>query len=251
MESFGSYLKRERELRGISLDEISSATKIRKSILAAIENDRVDELPPEVFVIGFIKAYARHIGLDPEDVITRYRGFQKLEEAKDEDIITVEKDFERKEPYYVVKFVVLALLVITGLGLLIYREIIRDDSGTVAKQPPPSSIIKEDILKSEVSTPEKPRTGDQPSVEKGKAKSEPLKLTIEAVEKAWVRVIVDDGTPADALLEPGDVIIKHAQKKFLLIIGNAGGVKISLNDILQPPAGKRGEIVRMSLPSKD
>ncbi len=248
MESFGSYLKRERELRGISLEEISNATKIRKSILDAIENDRVEELPSEIFVIGFIKAYARHIGLDPEDVVTRYRGFQNAEEAKDEELIAGEKDFERKEPYYVVKFAVLALLVITGLGLLIYRDIIRGDRGTIAKQPPSSSIIKEDTQKSGVPIPEEPRPGNQPSVEKGEAKTETLKLTIEAVEKAWVRVIVDDGTPADALLEPGDVIIKHAQKKFLLIIGNAGGVKISLNDVPQPPAGKRGEIVRMILP---
>ena len=72
METVGKYLKRERELRNISLKEISTATKIRENTLRAIEEDRYDLLPTPVFVKGFLVAYVKHVGLDPRDVVLRY-----------------------------------------------------------------------------------------------------------------------------------------------------------------------------------
>lgn len=249
MESFGKYLKRERELRGISLDEISRATKIRKSILEAIEADCIEDLPSEIFVVGFIKAYARYIGLDPEDVVMRYRSFH-TQEGDSKETEPEEEDTARKEPYYVVKLVALILLIIAGIGILAYRNIMRETSEGNITKATPSSIIKEEYQESKVSSPQESGKIDQSS-EKGETKAETLKLTIEAVEKTWVRVAVDGSSPADALLEPGDVIIKHAKNGFLLIVGNAGGVKISLNDVPQPPLGRKGEIVRINLPSKN
>ena len=56
MESFGAYLKQIRETKKVSLDEICRATKIRRSILEAIEGHRLEILPSEVFVKGFIEA---------------------------------------------------------------------------------------------------------------------------------------------------------------------------------------------------
>ena len=74
MERFGVYLRKEREARKISLQDISQATKVRRGILEAIESDRPEVLPPEVFVKAFIKTYAKYVGLDPEEVLSRYRG---------------------------------------------------------------------------------------------------------------------------------------------------------------------------------
>ena len=85
MESFGTYLKGERELRKISLDEISRATKIRRAILEAIENDQGEALLPEAVVKGFIKTYARHIGLDPKEVMTTYAARKRGDETPDKE----------------------------------------------------------------------------------------------------------------------------------------------------------------------
>ena len=70
--SFGANLKRERELRGISLEEIAKATKISVRLLAAIESDRHDLLPGGVFRTSFIKSYARYLGMNEEKVLQEY-----------------------------------------------------------------------------------------------------------------------------------------------------------------------------------
>ena len=71
-DSFGESLKRERELRGVTLDEISLATRISTRFLRAIENERWDELPGGVFNRGFVRAMARYIGLDEESTVAEY-----------------------------------------------------------------------------------------------------------------------------------------------------------------------------------
>lgn len=78
-ESLGEYLKRERELRQISLEEVAEGTKIAIYRLRAMEADCWDKLPAEIFVKGFIKSYAEFIGLIPEDVILRYQEYAAQE----------------------------------------------------------------------------------------------------------------------------------------------------------------------------
>ncbi len=78
-ESLGEYLKRERELRQISLEEVAEGTKIAIYRLRAMEADGWDKLPAEIFVKGFIKSYAEFIGLVPEDVILRYQEYAAQE----------------------------------------------------------------------------------------------------------------------------------------------------------------------------
>lgn len=72
MASFGETLKRERELREISLRQISEATKINIRYLEALEQNRFDALPGGLFNKGFIRAYANFIGLDGEAMVNAY-----------------------------------------------------------------------------------------------------------------------------------------------------------------------------------
>lgn len=72
MESLGSYLRKERELRQMSLEEIAQSTRIPLKMLLHIEEDALDALPGEVFARGFLKSYARSVGLDADDVLARY-----------------------------------------------------------------------------------------------------------------------------------------------------------------------------------
>ncbi len=72
MESFGARLKREREQRKITLDEIAVSTKIGTRFLAAIEEDRFDQLPGGIFNKGFVRAYAHHLGMDENQAIADF-----------------------------------------------------------------------------------------------------------------------------------------------------------------------------------
>jgi cytoskeletal protein RodZ len=72
MGSLGSYLKNERETRQLTLAEIAQTTRIPVRILSQIESDQFDQLPAEVFVRGFLRVYARELGLDEGQVLERY-----------------------------------------------------------------------------------------------------------------------------------------------------------------------------------
>jgi cytoskeleton protein RodZ len=72
MGSFGDRLKKEREQKSISLDDISLSTKIGTRLLRALEEEKFDQLPGGIFNKGFVRAYARHVGLDEEQAIADY-----------------------------------------------------------------------------------------------------------------------------------------------------------------------------------
>ncbi len=71
-EDFGSYLKHERELRGVPLDEIAQSTKISIRFLRALEESRFEDLPGEVFIKGFIRAYGQAIGSNVDELLAAY-----------------------------------------------------------------------------------------------------------------------------------------------------------------------------------
>lgn len=115
METPGAYLKSKREALNISLKEISQVTRIRRSILEAIENNRYDLLPPKVFAQGFIKSYASYLGLDESEVIKRY---SELVDVPETEATATEV---RTPPYFARLFfviVVVAGLLMAGAFLL-------------------------------------------------------------------------------------------------------------------------------------
>ncbi len=77
MESPGKFLKRERETRSISLEQISNFTKIKEHHLKAIEEDRYELLPAVLYVKGYLTGYARYLALDPKDVVQQYEKYLK------------------------------------------------------------------------------------------------------------------------------------------------------------------------------
>ena len=77
-DTLGGFLRQQRERRSVSVAELSRVTRIPLASLDAIENDRFDELPGEVFVRGFLKAYAQAIELVPDDVLVRYTSSRRV-----------------------------------------------------------------------------------------------------------------------------------------------------------------------------
>lgn len=85
METPGKYLKKERQLRNISLKEVSRAIRIGERYLWAIEEDRYDLLPPPIYVKGFLTAYARYLGLNPNEINKIYKDYLKTAELSPAD----------------------------------------------------------------------------------------------------------------------------------------------------------------------
>ncbi len=85
MGSFGENLRREREMRGVTLEEISAATKISVRFLASIENEEFSRLPGGIFSRSFVRAYARYLGLDEDPLVEE---FQQAAKAKGEVDLT-------------------------------------------------------------------------------------------------------------------------------------------------------------------
>ncbi len=79
-ESFGDFLKKHREASGKSLDSVSRVTRIPKRFLAAFEDNAFKEFPEEAFTRGFLRSYAIDIGLDVDDVLSRYDEFKRSQE---------------------------------------------------------------------------------------------------------------------------------------------------------------------------
>src|SRR6266446_10312282 len=97
---FGEELRKEREIRGISLKEIADATKISRRFLEAIERNDHKVLPAPVFTRGFVREYARYLGLNAEEIVSRYNfaaaGDDRIEKSEHLDRLVPERaDRER------------------------------------------------------------------------------------------------------------------------------------------------------------
>jgi cytoskeletal protein RodZ len=90
MPSFGEELKRERELRRISLREVAEATKVNLRYLEALESNDFEHLPGGVFNRGFVRAYSQFIGVDPDAMVDAYRLEEQAQatrgKARDRDL---------------------------------------------------------------------------------------------------------------------------------------------------------------------
>jgi len=75
MESLGKYLKGERESRNLSLKDVFESTKIKEHLLTAIEEDQYELLSSPIYVKGVLEAYARCLGLEPNDIVLQYQKY--------------------------------------------------------------------------------------------------------------------------------------------------------------------------------
>jgi cytoskeleton protein RodZ len=97
--TFGERLRREREMRGINLDEISTATKISTRNLRALEEEKFNQLPGGVFNKGFVRAYAKFLGIDEEQIVAEYESAaHETEAAREQKLVADLSKAEVKRP---------------------------------------------------------------------------------------------------------------------------------------------------------
>ena len=119
MESIGSHLKRERELRNFSLEEMSQTTRIPLKMLHAIEADQFEQLPGEVFTRGFLKSYSRALGIESDEVVAAYGKNQKAPEPRPAPITALTPPESGRRFGVAIAFVVLLILFTLALSIVL------------------------------------------------------------------------------------------------------------------------------------
>ena len=119
MDTVGRYLKRTREARAMSLEEVSRATRIPVASIERIEGDHFDDLPGEVFVRGFLRAYARALNMPPEDVLARYTASRRVAYVTPLPIAAPDKRPQGKRFGVAIAFVLLLILFTLALSFVL------------------------------------------------------------------------------------------------------------------------------------
>jgi cytoskeleton protein RodZ len=260
--SLGSYLRRERELREKSLQDISAATKIQLRFLEALERDDYDQLPPVPFVVGFLRAYAQCLSLDPEEIIATYHTRHSSSEGGAGAPLLVAYQVRRPTRSRLVGVILLVVAGMLGVGLALQSLLPQTADETpptaVAVEPtPPASQaptvvipeVKQEQLAAIPPASATPAVAELPrlvSTEQSSGAPASRLLTLQAValEDTWLRVEIDGNKRHAILLNSGKTVHWEAQHHFLMTIGNARGTRLMLNgkEVTLPPG--RSNVVR-------
>jgi len=266
LASFGEDLRREREIRGISLKEISDATKISKRFLEAIERNDHKTLPAPVFTRGFVREYARYVGLNAEDMVNRYNyaasnddriekppQIEKYPLTPVRDIAPKPKPKRGIPPAYALVnrnavAVVIITLALAGVAWwAIKHKLVERDAGVEPTVVSPGVVRASGAPPPPAGAPEA-RTTPGTTTGSPPAGDSKLRIEIEATDNAWVTLEADGETVLNVEMPRGERRNFEAAKEFRFrTIGNAAGVTLRLNGIEIPPLGSEGEVIHNRL----
>jgi cytoskeletal protein RodZ len=212
-DSFGGWLKRQRGVRDISLREISDVTKINLRYLEALEDNRLKALPAPVFARGFLREYARYVGLDPDEVVNYYTAAQQEQEPEGASS-GPRPDPSRATTQWVYGLVLTAGVValfgaVAGLSYWASNR-------PRAEQPPP---IAAPVFEPAPPAPVMPAAPAQA----------PLEVTLDFTENCWVEAVIDGSERISELRVQGESLRLTANQSVSLSLANAAGVRIEVN----------------------
>ena len=240
--TFGEDLRRERLIRDVSLEEISAATKISVRLLTALEKSDVAKLPAPVFTRGFIRAYSRHLGLDPDEMVNAYLADVAPDKGKDAPSRKgrIRSRFLRGRRAAAGTIVVSVTGILLLLGLiarpqrrseptapLVARPVESVSFKNVAVSPGPAPSIREDV------------PAPQPS-----ATPAGVTMILEFDQDSWTEVSADGASVFSGLIRRGESRRFEAREGFRLTLGNAGGVRVTVDGRALEPLGTAGQVVR-------
>jgi cytoskeleton protein RodZ len=249
-ESFGKYIQAVRLEKGLSLEEVSAATRISVETLMLIESENMEQLLAPVYVMGFLRSISRNIGADGNKAVSLY---SHVVNAAKEQGRTARRFHGSGAGMLLGAIIILCLLgggaywYFNNLGKISDRWNFwasvpeSEKPAVIAEQPGTQSALEgtpsENSPKAEVQ--EAP-----PAVEK----SQPLSLNVKAIKGTWMKVIADEKPPVEYHLKPGDRLGLEAASRYNLLIGNAAGVQLTLNGKDFPIFGKAGQTVTVQIP---
>lgn len=129
----GRLLRDQREARGLALSDIEKSLRIRHSNLEAIEEGRFDKLPGAAYVPAFLRAYATHVGLDPDKVLTAYHHSGAVPIKRP---MALPADFPIAERRAPVGLAVLTVLLVVAAGYAAWHYLPREQAVVAEKVPP-------------------------------------------------------------------------------------------------------------------
>ena len=129
----GRLLRDQREAKGLDLDEVAKSLRIRRSQLEAIEEGRFERLPGAAYVPAFLRAYAAHVGLDPEKVLTAYHLSGPVPIKRP---VTLPADFPIAEKRAPIGLAVLTVLLVMAAGYAAWHYLPREQAVVAEKVPP-------------------------------------------------------------------------------------------------------------------
>ena len=231
MTTFGQDLKRERELRGISLKEIADFSKISLRFLRALEENQLDILPGKFFTRGIIRTYAKYLGLEEETVLNQYcetihpqNQMNKVKVSKKESTPEALKKKRKLISFSI--FVIFILVILLSLFFLLQKK--KGSSLDITSLPQPA--IK---LMPEEMPPPFPDTREEEMKE--------LHLKLIFHQETWIQVYADGKIELDELMSPGQQAEIRASENLLINLRNAGGLTYFINNRQGKPFGKSGE----------
>ncbi|HVO56401.1 MAG TPA: RodZ domain-containing protein [Dongiaceae bacterium] len=249
--TFGERLKRERELREVTLDEVSSATRIAPRFLEALENEQWERLPGGVFGRGFVRSIARYLGLSEENLLAEY-DLARGETAN----ASAQKPEERipSPPRWIPALVVVLIFaLLAGLaagGFYGWRwyqarraahktsEMVKLPLQPVGQSnaTPPAATPAEGLPASPATTLPRDVT---------------LNLSVAASAATRLRVVADGVVVLDAEIASGENRRFSAKDSFEVSAADSSAVLLELNGQTVPPLGAPGSSGKIVLTAKD
>lgn len=228
--SFGNWLRRQRELREITLREIADSSKISLRYLEALEEERFDVLPAPVFAKGFLRQYAKYVGLNPDEVVNHYLWARQAKEPPQEE--EPEEREYRPAVWRQALLVTLGILLLIALVAFLAFQVERRRGRTGEAMPPPMAA---------------PVVESPPPVEPilqspGAEEEAPVRVTLDFRQQCWVEAVVDGTRQLAEIRVQGESVQLDAQESVVLKLGNAAGVEVSVNGEPLDLGARRGEV---------
>ncbi|MFQ5428602.1 MAG: RodZ domain-containing protein [Thermodesulfobacteriota bacterium] len=264
MESPGTCIKRERELRGFSIKDVHEATRIPEKNLLALEADDFESLPQRAFVKGYIRACCKYMGLDETDLVLRYELFIKDDTPEEETPAPVEDKGPVIKAVSMSSKQMVAALVIIGIIIIVVFYLLSgsDQQGELEKglsdTPEPVSASRAEnaapaalpetgkpVAAPEARKPAAEAVTGEPAVE---ASPPGHVLKVIATDEVWMKFTIDNKEPFEVLFKEGEARQWLLKEGVNLVIGNAAGATLVFDGKPVKIDSEPGRVIRLSLP---
>jgi len=249
---FGERLKRERQLRGVSRDEVCAATRITVRYLEALENEQWEILPGGVFNRGFVRGVARFVGLDEEDLLAEYDAARNEQQSQTGASIPVVTQVPKRTRRALLVPVAIActtcLLLATGWFTWRWHDELAHQRGeavsaTQAAEPPAPGTSADTAVAA---------TGSPPIASATPVENRtPLELKIKAGKKTSVTVSADGTKIFEGSVIAGQSRTFTAQATIDISAKDAGALLLELNGQTLAPLGPPGQPGNATLTRED
>lgn len=244
-QTIGAALRQARDAAGLTLEDVAARTKVRPGILREIEADAHEKLPALTYSLGFVKAYARTVGMDPAAAADRYRR-ESLKGDPVPTLVDLQPLEEKRLPNRNILVVATAGLVL-ALGLFWAWS-----AGLLNSMQPEASDteLAAGVAPVVVAAPPPGAVEVTPTVPPATSADAPV--TLMAREDVWLRINDGNETFFMGTMAPGQVLTLPPGRAWLLRTGRAGALELKVGPTAIPPLGGPAEQVRnISLKPED